>query len=31
MKAICWHGTSDVRYETVPDPKIVDPGDVVVI
>jgi len=30
MKAICWHGTSDVRYETVPDPKIVDPGDVVV-
>jgi threonine dehydrogenase-like Zn-dependent dehydrogenase len=22
MKAICWYGTGDVRYETVPDPKI---------
>jgi threonine dehydrogenase-like Zn-dependent dehydrogenase len=30
MKAICWHGTSDVRYDTVPDPKIADPGDVIV-
>jgi threonine dehydrogenase-like Zn-dependent dehydrogenase len=30
MKAICWHGTSDVRLDTVPDPKIVDPGDVVI-
>jgi len=30
MKAICWHGTSDVRYDTVPDPKVVDPGDALV-
>lgn len=30
MKAICWHGTNDVRYDTVPDPKIADPGDVIV-
>ena len=25
MKAVCWHGTSDVRVETVPDPKILNP------
>lgn len=30
MKAICWHGTSDVRYDTVPDPKVVDPGDALI-
>jgi len=30
MKAICWHGTNDVRYDTVPDPEIVDPRDVIV-
>jgi threonine dehydrogenase-like Zn-dependent dehydrogenase len=30
MKAICWHGTGDVRYDTVPDPQIVDPTDVIV-
>jgi threonine dehydrogenase-like Zn-dependent dehydrogenase len=30
MKAICWHGTSDVRCDTVPDPKIADPGDMIV-
>ena len=22
MKALCWHGKNDVRYETVPDPRI---------
>jgi threonine dehydrogenase-like Zn-dependent dehydrogenase len=22
MKALCWEGVSDIRYETVPDPKI---------
>ena len=27
MKALCWHGKSDMRYETVPDPKIQDPRD----
>ena len=26
MKALCWHGKSDMRYETVPDPKILDPA-----
>src|SRR3954471_6572104 len=30
MKAICWHGTSDVRYDTVPDPKIADSTDALV-
>ena len=30
MKAICWYGTGDVRYETVPDPKIEDPRDAIV-
>lgn len=30
MKALCWHGTGDVRVDNVPDPKIVDPGDVVI-
>ena len=30
MKALCWHGKSDVRYETVPDPKIQDPRDAII-
>lgn len=30
MRALCWHGKSDVRVDTVPDPKIEDPRDVVV-
>src|SRR5436190_10694281 len=30
MKALCWHGTGDVRIDTVADPKIQDPGDVIV-
>ncbi|MBC7853251.1 MAG: glutathione-dependent formaldehyde dehydrogenase [Pirellulaceae bacterium] len=30
MKALCWHGTGDVRVDTVPDPKIQDPRDVIV-
>jgi threonine dehydrogenase-like Zn-dependent dehydrogenase len=30
MKALCWHGRSDIRYETVPDPSIVDPTDAIV-
>lgn len=29
MKALCWHGTDDVRVDTVPDPKIADPRDVI--
>ncbi|RKG92489.1 zinc-dependent alcohol dehydrogenase [Corallococcus terminator] len=30
MKAICWHGHGDVRYETVPDPKIEAPSDAII-
>jgi threonine dehydrogenase-like Zn-dependent dehydrogenase len=29
MRAICWHGTGDVRVDTVPDPRIEQPGDVI--
>jgi threonine dehydrogenase-like Zn-dependent dehydrogenase len=30
MKALCWHGNADVRLDTVPDPTIVDPTDIIV-
>jgi threonine dehydrogenase-like Zn-dependent dehydrogenase len=30
MKALCWHGTGDVRIDTVPDPKIQNPRDAIV-
>ncbi len=30
MKALCWHGKEDVRVETVPDPKILNPRDAIV-
>lgn len=30
MKALCWHGKSDVRYETVPDPRIENARDAIV-
>src|SRR5215204_5275762 len=30
IKALCWYGTNDVRIDTVPDPKILDPRDAVV-
>ena len=30
MKALCWHGKNDVRYETVPDPEIEEPRDAVI-
>lgn len=29
MKAVCWHGPNDVRVETVPDPKILNPRDAI--
>lgn len=29
MKAVCWHGANDVRVETVPDPKILNPKDAI--
>ena len=30
MKALCYHGKEDVRIDNVPDPKIEEPGDVVI-
>ncbi|WP_050024685.1 zinc-dependent alcohol dehydrogenase [Verrucomicrobium sp. BvORR034] len=30
MKALCWHGKSDVRVDSVPDPKIIDPTDAII-
>lgn len=30
MKAVCWHGATDVRVDTVPDPKILNPRDAIV-
>jgi threonine dehydrogenase-like Zn-dependent dehydrogenase len=29
MKAVCWYGTNDVRVETVPEPKILNPRDAI--
>ena len=30
MRALTWHGKRDVRVDTVPDPTIQDPTDVIV-
>ncbi|HEY9893152.1 MAG TPA: zinc-dependent alcohol dehydrogenase [Candidatus Sericytochromatia bacterium] len=30
MRALCWHGNNDVRVDTVPDPKIINPRDAIV-
>jgi threonine dehydrogenase-like Zn-dependent dehydrogenase len=30
MRALCWHGINDVRVDTVPDPKIQEPTDVII-
>ncbi|MBB4642087.1 zinc-dependent alcohol dehydrogenase [Rhizorhapis suberifaciens] len=30
MRALTWHGTRDVRVETVPDPEIVNPRDAII-
>jgi threonine dehydrogenase-like Zn-dependent dehydrogenase len=30
MKALCWEGVSDIRYQTVPDPRIEDDRDAIV-
>ncbi len=30
MKALCWHGTNDIRCDTVPDSKIEDARDVII-
>lgn len=29
MKAVCWHGSQDVRVDNVPDPKILNPRDAI--
>ncbi|BAZ31016.1 alcohol dehydrogenase [Cylindrospermum sp. NIES-4074] len=30
MKAVCWYGANDVRVETVPEPKILNPRDAII-
>lgn len=30
MKALCWHGVGDVRVDTVPDPRLLDPRDAII-
>src|SRR3979490_3484286 len=30
MRALCWYGKEDVRVETVPEPKIMNPKDAIV-
>src|SRR5947207_839098 len=30
MKAVCWHGTKDVRVESIPDPRILNPRDAII-
>ncbi|MDB6151754.1 MAG: fdhA 2 [Chthoniobacteraceae bacterium] len=30
MRALCWHGKYDVRVDSVPDPKIIDPNDAII-
>jgi threonine dehydrogenase-like Zn-dependent dehydrogenase len=30
MKAVCWNGKSDIRVESVPDPKILNDSDIIV-
>lgn len=30
MKALCWHGKKDIRFDTVPDPRIEHPRDAIV-
>ena len=29
MRALCWNGVNDLRVETVPDPEILNPRDVI--
>ncbi|VXD25009.1 putative oxidoreductase, Zn-dependent and NAD(P)-binding [Planktothrix serta PCC 8927] len=30
MRAVCWHGSNDVRVDNVPDPKILNPRDAII-
>ncbi len=30
MRALCWHGKHDIRYDTVPDPELEDPRDAII-
>jgi threonine dehydrogenase-like Zn-dependent dehydrogenase len=29
MRALCWHGVTDVRVDNVPDPELLNPGDAI--
>jgi threonine dehydrogenase-like Zn-dependent dehydrogenase len=29
MRALCWNGVNDLRVETVPDPEVLNPRDVI--
>src|SRR5687768_10559109 len=30
MRALCWHGINDLRVDSVPDPKILNPRDAII-
>jgi len=30
MRSPCWHGSSGIRCDTVPDPMIEEPGDAII-
>ena len=30
MRAVCWNGKRDIRTETVPDPRIINPRDAII-
>jgi len=30
MKAVCWHGKTDIRVDTVPEPKVLNTRDAIV-
>ena len=30
MKAVCWHGTRDIRVDSVPEPEILNPRDAII-
>lgn len=30
MKAVCWHGSKDVRVDNIPDPEIINPRDAII-
>jgi threonine dehydrogenase-like Zn-dependent dehydrogenase len=30
MRALCWHGKEDIRYDNVPDPKLINDDDIII-